>query len=219
MGFLTNIILPERLDEQTEKMLVQRMLSGDADSREQLVMHNLRLAVKKARDFQGTGIEMDELVEVAVMGMMGGIDAFRPDRGASIGTYIARCMENMICKEVRRRGAKKNTGIVVSLDVVMNEDDWRRETFGDKLQSDWNMEDELETMLDCEEVRRALGMLQKREREVICMLYGIGMQRKNQTEAARVVGVSQPSVGKIEKRALRKLRTIMQDMTGNSVGA
>jgi RNA polymerase sporulation-specific sigma factor len=64
----------------------------------------------------------------------------------------------------------------------------------------------LDAKLQEEKIRGKMGVLTRREREVIEMRYGLfsGL-KETQREIARKLGISRSYVSRIEKRALKKL--------------
>lgn len=69
--------------------------------------------------------------------------------------------------------------------------------------SDGNME---ESVLECVSLRDALQRLESREKQVIALRYFHGL---TQEKIARIIGVSQVQVSRIERRALQRLREII----------
>ena len=65
---------------------------------------------------------------------------------------------------------------------------------------------EEESLIECLALRSALDTLPEREREVLLLRYYRGM---TQVQTARIVGVSQVQVSRLERRALGKLREVM----------
>ena len=77
-------------------------------------------------------------------------------------------------------------------------------------------EDLLETVSTRErilQVRKAVEeRLDDREKQVICLRYGLGgSDPQRQREVAKVLGISRSYVSRIEKRALEKLQLALQD--------
>ena len=54
--------LPAPLPRDEERLLTERLSSGDMEARNTLIEHNLRLVVYIAKKFENTGIGIDELV-------------------------------------------------------------------------------------------------------------------------------------------------------------
>ena len=72
-----------------ELALARRVKEGDADAREQMIKANLRLVVKIAREYEGFGVPLLDLISEGNMGLMKGVERFDPDKGAKVSTYAA----------------------------------------------------------------------------------------------------------------------------------
>jgi RNA polymerase sigma-B factor len=75
---MTNV--PDQLFERWQR-------DGDKRAREQLVERYLPLARKLARRFQGAQEPLDDLVQVASLGLVKAIDRFEPGRGVSFQSF------------------------------------------------------------------------------------------------------------------------------------
>ena len=62
-------------------------------------------------------------------------------------------------------------------------------------------------MLEKVSLKEAIAKLPEKERQVIALRYYHGM---TQDTAARVIGVSQVQVSRLEKRAIEKLRVLLE---------
>ena len=47
-----------------------------------------------ARRFDNTGINIEDLISIGTIGLIKGISTFKPEKGARLATYAARCVEN-----------------------------------------------------------------------------------------------------------------------------
>jgi RNA polymerase primary sigma factor len=77
------------LTPKEERELARRIRKGDAEAREQMIKANLRLVVKIARDYEGLGVPLLDLISEGNIGLMKGVDRFDPDKGAKFSTYGA----------------------------------------------------------------------------------------------------------------------------------
>jgi len=77
------------LTPKEERELARRIKKGDAQAREQMIKANLRLVVKIARDYEGLGVPLLDLISEGNIGLMKGVDRFDPDKGAKFSTYGA----------------------------------------------------------------------------------------------------------------------------------
>lgn len=72
-----------------ESELPARIAGGDEKARSRLILANLRLVVRIARDFVGFGLPLLDLISEGNIGLMHAVGRFDPSRGASFGTYAA----------------------------------------------------------------------------------------------------------------------------------
>jgi RNA polymerase primary sigma factor len=77
------------LTPEEEIELAERIQAGDKDAREQMIKANLRLVVKIARDYEGLGLPLLDLVSEGNIGLMKGVERFQPAKGAKLSTYVA----------------------------------------------------------------------------------------------------------------------------------
>lgn len=77
------------LTPQEELDLARRVQAGDLEAREQMIKANLRLVVKIAREYEGLGVPLLDLISEGNMGLMKGVERFDPDKGAKLSTYAA----------------------------------------------------------------------------------------------------------------------------------
>jgi RNA polymerase sigma-32 factor len=76
------------LDAETEAALANRWRDHrDAEAVRQLVGSHLRLVVKIARQHQGYGLPLSDLIAEGNVGLMQAVDKFEPDRGFRLATY------------------------------------------------------------------------------------------------------------------------------------
>src|SRR5687767_1448266 len=80
---------PERLQRTREdrRLLLRYHEQGDAAAREELVARFLPLARQLARRYQRTNEPLDDLMQVASVGLVKAIDRFDPSRGTAFSTY------------------------------------------------------------------------------------------------------------------------------------
>ena len=79
-----------------------------------LVLHNLRMIIKKAREFAGRGIPLEDLVQEATSGCIRAIEKFDVTRGCRFSTYCTMWLE----QRVRRAIENKSRLVKVPLNVL-----------------------------------------------------------------------------------------------------
>src|SRR5258708_5500236 len=87
--YLREIGQVKLLTPQEEIVLAGRIKRGDKNAREQMIKANLRLVVKIARDYEGLGTPLLDLVNEGNIGLMKGVERFDPKKGAKVSTYAA----------------------------------------------------------------------------------------------------------------------------------
>ena len=100
---------PRPLSAQEEKKYVERMLAGDIEARNVLVEHNLRLVAHIAKKYYTQSDEQDDLISIGTIGLIKGISTFKPEKGARLATYAARCVENAILSQRNKRRLRWKT--------------------------------------------------------------------------------------------------------------
>ena len=72
---------PKPLTREEEKACLERWLAGDLEARNVLVEHNLRLVAHIVKKYYQTD-DADELISIGSIGLIKGINTYRPDKGA-----------------------------------------------------------------------------------------------------------------------------------------
>jgi len=72
-------------DEEIE--LAARIKKGDKKAREHMIKANLRLVVKIARDYEGIGLPLLDLISEGNIGLMKAVERFDPKKGGKLSTY------------------------------------------------------------------------------------------------------------------------------------
>jgi RNA polymerase primary sigma factor len=76
--------------------LAKRIQKGDDEAREHMIKANLRLVVKIARDYEGLGLPLLDLINEGNIGLMKGVERFNPAKGAKLSTYAALWIKQSI---------------------------------------------------------------------------------------------------------------------------
>ncbi len=75
------------LTPEEEIALAARIKKGDKKAREQMIKANLRLVVKIARDYEGLGLPLLDLISEGNIGLMKAVERFDPSKGGKLSTY------------------------------------------------------------------------------------------------------------------------------------
>lgn len=201
-----NDILPPPLKGEEEQQVLEALERGEEAAKQRLVEHNLRLVVYISRRFENTGVGLEDLISIGTIGLIKAIGTYRLDKKIRLATYASRCIENEILMHIRKIAPQKAE---VSLNEPINMDgDGNELQLADILGTDDDMiQRPLEEAVDLRILRHSLSQLPEREREIVCMRYGLeGRKELTQKEVAGVMGISQSYISRLEKKILLRLK-------------
>src|SRR5258705_956404 len=120
--YLQEIGQTRLLTPDEEIVLAKRIQKGNKKAREQMINANLRLVVKIARDYEGLGLPLLDLISEGNIGLMKGVERFRPHKGAKLSTYVSWWIKQAI----RRALADQSKTIRLPLHVTQKVSHMRR---------------------------------------------------------------------------------------------
>ena len=213
--YLDEIGREQLLTEEQESRLSARILQGDERALNRLIEANLRFVVVIARQYQGQGLSMEDLVSEGNLGLMKAARKFDATRGLRFVNYAVVFIRQQIEKAVRKEsdeqrvestrdgqtrsvdaplGSKANVSL---LSVLVNADSPQ----ADQRVYNANLEDAIE---------RSLQTLNERETIVINAFFGIGEERQTMAEIAERMSLKRERVRQIRDRAVRRLKKNMK---------
>ena len=202
-SYSLNVFEPP-LSTEDEEMYIERHLKGDKEARNKLIEHNLRLVAHIVKKYESKG-NTDDLISIGTIGLIKGIDSYRPQKKVKLTTYAAKCADNEILMYFRSN-KKYNNNISLN-DVIGHDKDGGDITLIDVLKEE--TESPIKTIEyndNIAHLSKYLTVLNKRELEIIKMRYGLlNTSEKTQKEIAKKLGISRSYVSRIEKRALIKM--------------
>ena len=199
------------LSKKEEDYYLERL--GDEDDKKRneakqiLIERNLRLVAHIAKKYQGTEVEMEDLISIGTVGLIKAIMSYNKDKNSKLGTYAARCIENEILMMLRTKkkiskevslyepiGTDRDGNEIQLFDIIEAEDSDAQEKV--------SLKDDIKLLYE-----KIESVLSPRERLVLKMRYGLYNQEEyTQREIARQLGISRSYVSRIEKSAIEKLR-------------
>lgn len=197
--------LPLPLSREEEAELCARLPQEDAQVRQTLIEHNLRLVVFIARKFENTGISLEDLISIGTIGLIKAVNTFNPQKKIKLATYASRCIENEILMFLRR---SSRTRMEVSLDEPLKTDwDGNELLLSDVLGTEGDMVyRSIEEGVERQLLFGALNRLSPREKQIMTLRFGLsGGREKTQKEVADILGISQSYISRLEKRILSRL--------------
>ena len=195
--------LPPPLSAEEEQRL---LTNGNEQSRDTLIVHNLRLVVYIAKKFDSAAVNIEDLISIGTIGLIKAVNTFCPEKNIKLATYASRCIENEILMYLRKSSSRKNE---ISIDEPLNIDwDGNELLLSDVLGSD---ADDIGRGIEQEDERflllRFVGGLPPREKQIMEMRFGMnGYEEYTQKEVADALGISQSYISRLEKRIIGKLK-------------
>jgi RNA polymerase primary sigma factor len=152
--YLREIGQVKLLTPQEEIELAAKIKKGDKKAREQMIKANLRLVVKIARDYEGIGLPLLDLISEGNIGLMKAVERFDPKKGGKLSTYGSWWIKQAI----KRALANQSKTIRLPVHLVDKISKMRR--VGMKLQEELGREPTDEELAD------ELGMTSTRVRQM-----------------------------------------------------
>ena len=204
-------ILPPPLEKEEEDRLIDLSFNGDINARNKLIEHNLRLVVFLAKRYENTKVDLEDLVSIGSIGLIKGINTFSKDKNIKLATYCSRCIDNEILMYLRKT-KKSKTDISfeesLSFDADGNELHLEDILGTDKDIVTKGLDDELDKQL----LRKELNKLDKRDKEIMCLRYGLnGYEEMTQKDVAEKLNISQSYISRIEKKVIKRLKSVIKN--------
>ena len=198
-------VFPDPLSKEEENKCIEGLLAHDEACRNKLIEHNLRLVAHIVKKYDAKGTMTDDLISIGTIGLIKGIDSFKPAKNTKLTTYVARCIQNEILMYYR---ANKKTAKDVSLnDYIGFDKEGNEVSLLEVLRDDeYDILENLHLQELLDKLQEYVSILNPRERSIIENRYGLGdREEKTQNEIAESLHISRSYVSRIEKRALTKI--------------
>lgn len=207
-----NDVLPAPLEPQREAFVLQKLGTGqEEEAKSILIEHNLRLVVYIARKFDNTGVGVEDLISIGTIGLIKAINTFNPVKNIKLATYASRCIDNEILMYLRKTKRRKSE--ISFEDSLSYDSDGNELHLEDVLGTDKDivtkdLDDELDRYL----VRTEINKLSPRDKEIIEFRYGLnGKKELTQKEVAKMLGISQSYISRIEKKVIKRLGSVIKN--------
>lgn len=204
---------PQPPSAKEEKEYMRRCHQGDKEARNLLIERNLRLVAYIARKYSAKERDMDDLISIGTIGLIKAVDSFDENKGLRLASYASRCIENELLMHMRT--TKKTARDVYLYDSIGSDKEGNEINLLDIIEYE---DEDVAERLTTEQYLKCLGdfmekVLTSREREVICLRYGLdGKGERAQREVAHRFHISRSYVSRIEKKALQKLKSCYENM-------
>lgn len=200
------------LSAEEEKEMIERFHNGDIEARNILIERNMRLVAHMVKKYLTAERETDDLISVGTIGLIKAVNSFKPDKSIRLATYAAKCIDNellMMLRMEKRKSkevsiyepiGKDKEGNEISLIDVVGEEK-------ENVVEDYIFAQRIVCLYN--NIDKVLG---EREKEVIVKRYGLdGNEPLTQNELAQQLGISRSYISRIEKKALQKLKKLLED--------
>lgn len=92
---------PKQLSKAEERECIEKIAAGDAEARNVLIEHNLRLVayiVNKnyPESIRGSQQDADDLISIGTIGLIRAAETFDYSKGSHFSTYASICIDNAI---------------------------------------------------------------------------------------------------------------------------
>ena len=206
-GYITGTnLFPEPLTPEEEKIALEKFANGDEEARNLLIERNLRLVVHVCKKYANTNIDQDDLLSIGTIGLIKGVNSFKPEKGSKLSTYVSKCVDNEILMMLRST-KKLNAEVHLNEPIGKDKDD-NVITLEEVLENDDKcLDDVVDTNMKVKKMYNKIKeVLKDREKTIIELRFGLkGGKPKTQKEIAKMMGISRSYVSRIETKAIEKL--------------
>ena len=181
--YMSEIKKAPLLDRDEETALANEAKAGSVKARRRLVECNLRFAVQVAKQYQGMGLELEDLIQVANLGLFEAVERFDPSRGVKFISFAVWYVRaelqkalNDLSRVVRIPSHKTMTEgkdfSTLSTSKKVGEDE-DSETYADRYLAGEQAKAKHEVTDLKELLNVALNSLKPKQRDAVKMYYGI----------------------------------------------
>ena len=214
--------------------LLDRAQNGDDAACEQVLQENAGLIWSIVRRYYGCGVETDDLYQLGCIGFIKAVKGFNLTYGTQFSTYavpkiagdelhaladrdLSAARERLryrLGRDPRLSELSEETGLTpeeiasVELATGVPESLQQETAEGLTLESTLGTDSPEESMVERIALREAIDALPEREKMTILLRFFKGL---TQEQTARILGVSQVQVSRLERRGLANLRKLLDD--------
>ena len=196
------------LTDAQERELSAKILSGDQKALARLVEANLRFVVSVAKQYQGRGVAMEDLVSEGNLGLMKAASKYD---AVYVRQFIEKAIDQQaglyqLPRDLKREDAARQQSYPLSVDAPLGHRT-SMSLLSVLINQDAPQADERVHSGAIEAaVEYALASLDSRETKVINAIFGIGQEHETMAEIAEDLDIKRERVRQIRDKAVRKLR-------------
>lgn len=247
------------IPREEEQRLFKKYLDGDKSAGEEIILHNLRFVITVAKQYQGQGLSLDDLISEGNIGLLKSLQFYDPSKNIKFISYAVWWIRESILQaiynlgrtirypivystfltkinkaisdfKIRNNRTPSNEEIAKILNVSEEKiastlvyansstssdellgDEESSFTVGDTLTDNSRADDHLVSESFSKDLEELLSNLTNRERDILCMSFGLNMQELPLKDIGDRFGIAGERVRQIKEKALYKLRTYYHD--------
>ena len=190
--------------------LLKKLNLGNKKSLERLTEQNTGLIWSIVKKFLNRGYEKEDLYQIGSIGFIKAVKKFDINLGYKLSTIAVPYIMGEIKKFIRDDGIIKISRNIKELGVKVQVNSINEEIFEngreEKIEQLSSKVDEQSKIIDKISLERSIEKLGKRDKRIIKLRY---FNCKTQSEVAKMLGISQVQVSRIEKRILNDMKEEM----------
>jgi RNA polymerase primary sigma factor len=215
--YVAEIKKAQVISREDETQLIQAAQAGSLKARNTIIESNLRFAVQVARQYQGMGLEMEDLIAFANIGLFEAVDRFDTSKNVKFITfavwYIRAELQkalNDLSRTVRipshRTATEEYSTKSISTPVG---DDENKETYADR----YLAADEVRSSRDRADLQfdidRALAQLKPKQEEALRRNYGLGFEyAQSMEQIGEEMGITNERARQLVRQAEEALASL-----------
>ena len=185
---------------ENDNTLLEEAASGNSEKMEILINKNTGLIWGIVKKFIGKGYETDDLYQIACMGFIKDIKRFDKSYKVKLSTYAVPYILGEIKKFIRDDGIIKISRSIKELGFKVLMESINEESNERKIFSEFDEQTKIVEKITIEEL---VENLNTRDKEIIKLRF---YKEKTQSEVAKVLGITQVQVSRIEKKVLSSMK-------------
>lgn len=205
------------LSKEAEFALADRIQAGDQRAINELVSANIRFAIHLAKQYQGMGLELEDLIGFANIGLFEAAERYRSDKQVKFITFAVHYMRaelqkalNDLSRTVRIPSHRTKTEeySTKSISTPVGEDE-NKETYADR----YLVADAVKGARELQDLHfdlsRALGQLKPKQAEALVRNYGIGMEyAQSMEQIGEEMGITNERARQLVRQAEEALKSL-----------
>jgi RNA polymerase sporulation-specific sigma factor len=185
---------------ENNNILVEEASNGNTEKMEILINQNIGLIWSIVKKFIGRGYETEDLYQIACIGFIKATKRFDKKYKVKFSTYAVPYIFGEIKKFIRDDGLIKISRSIKELGFKVFTESIDEEVYEKKVSDGF---DEQTKIIDKITIEELIKTLNTRDKQIINLRF---YNEKTQIQVAKILGISQVQVSRIEKRILRDFK-------------